>query len=55
MLTRRRPIELGVEGRLEFGVFCLEFGVVGLLENDPDRKSGNRWGETVRFSISLGI
>lgn len=38
---------------LEVGVVALEFGVVGLLERDPARKSGNRWGETVRFSATI--
>lgn len=38
---------------LEVGVVALEFGLVGLLERDPARKGGNRWGETVRFSAPL--
>ena len=43
MPTRRlAPAECGVVGRLLFGV-------VGLL-TDPERKSGNRCGDTVRFS-----
>lgn len=43
MLTRRlAPAEFGVVG-------LLLFGVVGLL-TDPERKSGNLCGETVRFS-----
>lgn len=37
------------------GVVVLEFGVAGLLERDPVRKSGNRCGETVRFSGTTEI
>jgi hypothetical protein len=42
----------GVVGLLGFGVVgLLGFGVVGLLlDRDPVRKSGNRYGETDRFS-----
>lgn len=40
---------------LEIGVVDLEFGVVGLIERDPERKRGNRCGETVRFSGSLRL
>lgn len=41
----------GVVGLLGFGVVgLLVFGVVGLLDRDPVRKSGNLYGETVRFS-----
>ena len=36
-------LELGVVGRVELGV-------TDLLERDPDRKSGNRYGETVLLS-----
>lgn len=32
------------------GVVALEFEVVGLLERDPVRKSGNCCGEIIRFS-----
>lgn len=36
----------GVVGRLRFGVLEFElFGVVGLLYRDPDRRSGNLFGE----------
>jgi len=36
---------------LEFGVVgLLVIGVVGLLERDPVRKSGNLYGEIVIFS-----
>ena len=39
---------------LEFGVVGLLFlGVVGLPDMDPVRKSGNLYGETVRFSKSF--
>lgn len=48
-----RPTGFGVVGRLAFGVVDLEFGVVGLLERDPERKRENRCGETARFSVSL--
>lgn len=37
-------------GRLRLGVVALEFGVVGRLARDPERRRGNRCGETVRFS-----
>lgn len=37
------------------GVVALEFEGVGLLERDPVRKSGNRCGETVRFSGTTEI
>lgn len=38
---------------LEFGVVGLLFlGVVGLPDMDPVRKSGNLYGETVRFSAN---
>lgn len=38
-------------GLLEFGVVGrVELGVIDLLEIDPERKSGNRYGETVLFS-----
>lgn len=52
MLTRRLASEpFGVVGLLEFGVVgLLALGVVGLLETEPERKSGNRCGDTVRFS-----
>lgn len=36
-------LELGVVGRVELGV-------TDLLERDPERKSGNRCGETVLLS-----
>lgn len=50
--TRRWPLELlGVVGRLEWGVVDrLEPCVFGLLESEPERKSGNRCGETDRLS-----
>ena len=38
---------------LEVGVVALELGVVGLLERDPARESGNRCGETVRFCATF--
>ena len=42
LLTRLLAFEgFGVVGRLEFGVVDREFGVIGLLARDPDRKSGN--------------
>lgn len=55
MITCCLPSErLGVVGRLLFGVLERElFGVVGLLEKDPECKRGNRCGDAVRFSISL--
>lgn len=38
-------------GLLGFGVVdLLRFGVVGLLDRDPVRRSGNRYGETDRLS-----
>lgn len=41
----------GVIGLVGFGVLdLLVFGVVGLLDRDPVRRSGNRYGETDRFS-----
>lgn len=41
-------------GRLLFGVLGREpFGVVDLLEKDPERKRGNRCGDAGRFSDSL--
>lgn len=48
-------------GRLELGVVALEFGVVGRLAGDPerardpDRRRGNRCGETVRFSDKFAL
>lgn len=55
MITCCLPSErLGVVGRLLFGVLERElFGVVGLLEKDPECKRGNRCGDAARFSISL--
>lgn len=41
----------GVVGLLEFGVIgLLAFGDFGLFEIEPERKSGNRCGDTVRLS-----
>lgn len=54
MLTCR-PTGFGVVGRLGFGVVDLEFGVVGRLERDPERKRGNRCGDTVVFSATLVV
>lgn len=50
--TRRWPLDLvGVVGLLELGVVDrLEFCAFGLLESEPERKSGNRCGETDRLS-----
>jgi len=51
VLTRLLALRFGVVGLLEFGVVGrIEFGVIGLFERDPERKSGNRYGETVLFS-----
>jgi hypothetical protein len=51
VLTRLLALRFGVVGLLEFGVVGrVEFGVTDLFERDPERKSGNRYGETVRFS-----
>jgi len=51
VLTRRLGLGLGVVGLLELGVVGrVELGVTDLLERDPDRKSGNRYGETVLLS-----
>ena len=52
-LTRRLAlVRFGVVGLLEFGVVeRVLLGVVGLLAREPDRKSGNRCGETVRLSV----
>lgn len=44
----------GVVGLLVFGVVGpLELGVDDLLATDPERKRGNRCGETVLLSDSL--
>lgn len=51
---RLLALRFGVVGLLDFGVVGrIEFGVIGLFERDPERKSGNRYGETVLFSNSF--
>lgn len=51
---RRLGLGFGVVGLLELGVVGrVELGVTDLLERDPDRKSGNRYGETVLLSNSF--
>jgi len=51
VLTRLLALRFGVVGLLEFGVVGrIEFGVIALFERDPERNSGNRYGETVLFS-----
>lgn len=50
-----RSCVVDLENEVGVGVAALEFEVVGLLERDPVRKSGNRCGETVRFSGTTEI
>lgn len=44
----------GVVGLLGFGVFDREvFGVDGLLDREPERRSGNLWGDALLLSEML--